>query len=666
MPKNLSNDTILSKTYKIERELGHGAFGEVYLAKHLSLGTYRAIKVIRKGENGLGSTEFSKYRDRFTVEARLGDSIHHPNIIRVVDFIEENGELFLIMDYAPGGSLADEIVKAKETKSPLPIKTVIQWVLEAANGLEQLHNKDIVHRDIKPSNILIDSADHACIADLGLVQLSTSRSDGSSFGSNHPGTPEYMPPEQQPGNYMPLRASADVYALGCVLFELLTGSQYYHRPEGTSVRSIRTDTPIWLDKVVNIALLPDSKARFMNAGEFADSLQALGGDRPFEKNGPPENINNNSEKKGDENILHSLYTGKQTDQEKITAIKEPNKKIIWLGIIGIVIVALITILVLNSGKMNVKTLTGNQTDVTLESTILSEISTPTSTVETQINSDSANGVIKKSQIDEMKMVEVPAGDFIMGSLNGEGSPDEHPQHTVYLDAYSIDQTEVTNAMFSKFVENTGYITQAEKVDYSYYYQNNSSVRVVSADWAHPVGPASSINDLENNPVVNVSWEDAAAYCAWAGKRLPTEAEWEKAARGTDGRTYPWGNQLSCSMGNFDDETIIDSFTILNQPNCDGFSRTSPVGSFIAGKSPYGALDMAGNVWEWVNDWYSKNYYTENNSNYPQGPSSSDVGRVLRGGSWYTEENFLRSAYRDANHPLYTNDSIGFRCASSEQ
>jgi len=250
----------------------------------------------------------------------------------------------------------------------------------------------------------------------------------------------------------------------------------------------------------------------------------------------------------------------------------------------------------------------------------------------------------------------------MGSTDEVVPADEQPQHSVYLDAYWIDQTEVTNSMFSKFVDDTGYKTQAENVGYSYYYKNDSSVRVVGAYWTHPNGLSTNINNREDYPVVNVSWEDAVAYCKWAGRRLPTEAEWEKAARGTDGRIYPWGNQLSCSRGNFDDETTIDASTVLGQPNCDGFDRTSPVGSFPEGKSPYGAMDMSGNVWEWVNDWYLKNYYAEDHSNNPQGPSSSEVGRVLRGGSWYTEEKFLRSAFREADHPLYTNDSIGFRCA----
>jgi len=270
--------------------------------------------------------------------------------------------------------------------------------------------------------------------------------------------------------------------------------------------------------------------------------------------------------------------------------------------------------------------------------------------------------IKNAPVDGMKMVYVPAGEFLMGSPDGVGSADEHPQHSVHLDAYWIDQTEVTISMFSEFVNNTGYKTQAENVGYSNYYKNDASVRVDGADWTHPVGLSTNIINLNNYPVVNVSWNDAVAYCKWAGRRLPTEAEWEKAARGTDGRTYPWGNQLSCTRGNLDDETIIDASTVLGQPNCDGFDRTSPVGAFPEGKSPYDAMDMSGNVWEWVNDWYSKKYYVEDHSNNPQGPSSSEVGRVLRGGSWYTEEKFLRSAYREADDPLYTNDSIGFRCA----
>ena len=211
--------------------------------------------------------------------------------------------------------------------------------------------------------------------------------------------------------------------------------------------------------------------------------------------------------------------------------------------------------------------------------------------------------------DGAEMVLVPAGEFIMGSE--EGDADEKPRHRVYLDAFYIDKYEVTNARFQQFVQATGHRTQAEREGSG--YTGDKSGLVDGANWRAPRGPGSSIAGLEQHPVVSVSQEDAKAYCTWAGKRLPTEAEWEKAARGTDGRTYPWGNQFDSTKGNFDGKN----------------KGTVPVGTYEGGKSPYGAYDMAGNVWEWVADWYGENYYKNSPARNPQGPASGDSGRPAR-------------------------------------
>jgi len=222
------------------------------------------------------------------------------------------------------------------------------------------------------------------------------------------------------------------------------------------------------------------------------------------------------------------------------------------------------------------------------------------------------------------MVYIPAGEFLMGSNDGYG---EKPQHRVYLDAYFIDIYEVTNEQFARFVDATGY--QAEG-NWKEYFTSSK----------------------EKHPVVNVSWNDANAYCKWAGKRLPTEAEWEKAARGTDGRKYPWGNEWDSSKCN-------------SSGDSDGYEGTAPVGSFPAGASPYGVMDMACNVWEWVADWYDKDYYSRSPQQNPQGPDSG-IGRVLRGGSWYDSYAiFLRCANRGSRGPSNMSLSSGFRCAQGQ-
>lgn len=230
-----------------------------------------------------------------------------------------------------------------------------------------------------------------------------------------------------------------------------------------------------------------------------------------------------------------------------------------------------------------------------------------------------------SEKDGMVMVYVSEGAFTMGSDSGES--DEKPVHTVFLDAFWIDQTEVTNGMYALCVK-TGIC------------QHTGSA---------------SLNDSASAryPVSSVSWNNSKAYCEWAGRRLPTEAEWEKAARGTDGRTYPWGNDTpSCDL--------------VNYYNCSG--KNDPVGSYPNGASPYGALDMAGNVWEWVADWYDAAYYQNSPSSNPLGPASGTY-RVSRGSSWGTMGTgvghlILRISSRATDYPDIRDKVGGFRCARS--
>ncbi len=288
---------------------------------------------------------------------------------------------------------------------------------------------------------------------------------------------------------------------------------------------------------------------------------------------------------------------------------------------------------------------------------------PMETLQPTSTESSNNNPTVIAQENEMHMMYIPAGEFLMGSPEGVGDKDEHPQHTIYLDSFYIDETEVTNAMFDLFVAETKYQTEAEKAGKSYAFVNDDWLLVSGADWQHPFGPNSDISGLGDHPVIHVSWNDAAAYCEWAGKRLPTEAEWEKAARGTDGATYPWGNDPPAGdLVNYADGNTNFDWSVRSVN--DGYKFTSPVGNYPDGASPYGLLDVAGNVWEWVADWYGKDYYSVSPERNPQGPASGTI-RVMRGGAWDDLISGIRSTYRAAYAQNNTNGDTGFRCASSE-
>jgi formylglycine-generating enzyme required for sulfatase activity len=242
----------------------------------------------------------------------------------------------------------------------------------------------------------------------------------------------------------------------------------------------------------------------------------------------------------------------------------------------------------------------------------------------------------------------------MGST--ELGEDEQPVHQVYLDGFWIDRYEVTNERFARFVDATSYQTEAEKRGWGWVWQGSEWKRVEGADWRHPHGLDSGIDDKLDHPVVLVGWNDADAYCRWVGKRLPSEAQWEKAVRGPvlglgDSRRYAWGDEF--------DRTRANTSEL-------GLGDTTPVGSFSPqGDSFYDVTDMTGNVWEWVADWYSSEYYSQSAAANPTGPITGTF-KVMRGGSWAFDEFYARTAFRRDVRPDYTYDFVGFRCSVPQE
>ena len=277
--------------------------------------------------------------------------------------------------------------------------------------------------------------------------------------------------------------------------------------------------------------------------------------------------------------------------------------------------------------------------------------------------------VKKGK-DEAPMLWIPPGKFLMGGLDGKGDWDEQPPHWVSLSGFFLDVYEVTNQQFQKFVQASGYQTTAEKKGSATGLNHRGELhRIPGASWLHPEGEESVFSSgREKHPVIAVTWEDARSYCQGVGKRLPTEAEWEYAARAGTATKNWWGDEVPrpCDpLGNLADKSALQQlkWSWASHKYDDGFIRTAPVGSFLP--NPWGLHDMDGNVLEWVNDWYRDTYYNESPEKDPQGPGPiKNGGKVLRGGSWRSNPIYVYSANREPRSPLSHREYFGFRCALS--
>ena len=556
--------------YQIKGELGKGGIATVYRAIDANFDREVAIKVLPP--QFLHDPTFLA---RFRREARTIALLEHHAIVPVYDFGQDNGLPFIVMRLMRGGSLAHKLAQGQGALSLAETARILGWL---ASGLDEAHGHGIIHRDIKPRNILFDKQnkqDTPRIADFGIAKL-TQNTESFRARGGIIGTPQYMSPEQWRGEA--LDARRDVYALGVMLFQMLTGQYPYSSPTPAglmfqhltasipNIHRIKPDLPSGCQQVICQAMAKEPDKRYSRAtGLAADVAQLLKSQTPT-----------------------------RAQAQRPNRIASPSRKI--------------EVPNLNLGNLGI-------------------------------------GSTMISPKDGMVMLYVPAGPFLMGSSDSDPNAFdwEKPQRMVYLDGYWIDQTPVTNRMFAKFVAETGYQTQAEKDGWSDTWGGSYWTDTQGANWQHPRGVESNLAGKWDHPVVHVSWHDAQAYSQWAGRCLPTEAEWEKAARGTDGRLYPWGNaKPNDKLLNFDRNV----------------SDRTPVSNYPAGASPYGALDMAGNVWEWTGDWYDWDYYN------PQGATTGRI-KVRRGGPWYLNvARPVRAGFRGRQDPRYHDDYSGVRCARS--
>jgi len=630
--------------YHILEQLGEGGMATVYKAYDTRLERNVAVKVIRK--SAFGSEVIERILKRFDREAKALARLNHPNIVPVIDYGEYVGAPYLVMPYLSGGTLKLQLGE------PKPWREAVRTLLPIAQALEYAHRQGVIHRDVKPSNILITDSGQPMLTDFGIAKIlegdEAETLTGTGMGM---GTPEYMAPEQWTGG---ANQQADQYSLGVVLYEMLTGRKPYvaDTPAALLLKHVNDPLPSpntlipgipeKVERVLQTALAKDAGMRYPSMGELAKALEnLLGGEEGGELEKP---------------------TGQGKARPKQRAVVGFPKWGAWAisAFVGIGILAGFLAL---GGPARISQSFEKSTPTTTEFPTHTTTSTPsptpeqTPTPEPTATPELGIGSTRTRSVDGMTLVYVPEAEFIMGSGITERS--------IYLDSFWIDQTEVTNAMFQKFVEATGYITDAEKTGSAEAWSGTDIRPVNGANWMHPQGPESDLTGLEDHPVVLVSWNDAFAYCQWAGARLPTEAEWEMTARGTEGRAYPWGNREPMNnLLNFADLSLgAYTYWIPKDEFDDGWAFTSPVGSYPEGASPYGAFDMVGNVWEWVQDWYDEYIHNSPITENPTGPETG-TKKVIRGGSWYNSrisDQFLASS-RFPDLPDSAFSHMGFRCA----
>jgi serine/threonine-protein kinase len=627
--------------YTIEAPLGEGSFARVYRAFDEKLKRYVALKVLKP----MWLDDPSAMR-RFEHEATTMANLHHPHIAEIYDVDETEGQVYLAQFLVEGETLARRL-----TQGALSWTETLEILKGVAAALDYAHDQGIIHRDLKPPNILLTQDGGPYLSDFGLIRAAEGSVAVSSISGGMVGTPSYMAPEQWRGQEA--SPATDVYALSCVVVEMLTGKCLFDGPTPPAIMTKHVmdppafpaqwppDVPVGVVEVLQRGLSKDPAERICRAGKLVAELEALGAATQLAVSAPAPALERPSPKK--------LLAG--------GTIALIGGVVVLLVILGMILFFVfgggpgsdVTPVVVVTGTPTptqeredssdvVDTTPGQTSTPTDEPTPKPTgvpVDTPTSTNTPQppTNTPTPRPTPTATALpptitapDGATMILIPAGPFKMGSESGNGR--EKPVHEVTLDAFYIDQYEVTNVQYAACVDDGACVPPAN---------SHSSTRVNYYGYS----------EYGHYPVIFVNWEQAKTYCEWRGARLPTEAEWEKAARGTDGRTYPWGEGIDCTLANYRSEDDV----------CMG--DTTEVGSYPDGVSPYGVYDMAGNVNEWVQSEYR---------NYPYRPDDgretltrTDT-RVLRGSSWYFDGDDARASYRVGSDPASQYEDIGFRCA----
>jgi formylglycine-generating enzyme required for sulfatase activity/serine/threonine protein kinase len=702
----------LPSRYEVRSSLGKGGMGRVYLCYDSILDATLAVKVLAPQY-----LEDAEAVEAIRNEARQVFKFHDcSNILRLHNFDQHEGNWYLVMEYAEGGSLDGRLKR----EGRFPEGEVRRLGAEVAEALDFSHRHKVLHRDVKPANILLDRTGRVKVGDFGIAKLM----EGVSAETQHiTGTPVYMAPEQI--LRLPMDGRTDQYALGCMVFEMAAGVRPYTGSQAQiflekvgpdarvpDLREVAPHVSADLAAIVrrSMSLLRDE--RYPSCAEMAAALRVGAAEAPMAAPADGGGATITQSTAGD--LPTAPLAGKTANFKAATEVIRPaaapkSRLPLVFGGVGVLAAAVVALALLWGGKEAPKppavdgkppapadTASGKSTEVppkppdpkppvdgfAKEPGKLPPIVSPKETPKPADppppgpnekapppppeptkppKSDFVKAVAdlppppdgvlaaqralaslptgfhrdSESRIwcdkDGAEMVLVPAGEFTMGS--DDGDPDEKPAHKVKLGPYLVDRHEVTVAQYRRFCDATG--------------------RALPADRLVVLGVPEG-----RTPVVAVPWADAAEYAQWVGKALPTEAQWEKAARGSDSRRFPWGDQIQREWFNAQEP---------KRGMGDGERGVAAVGRFPNDTSPFGCLDMAGNVSEWCADWYDEKYYASSPPGEdPKGPASAEK-RSVRGGSYYVDASRARAAARDSqfdNLPktkMGVRQSVGFRC-----
>lgn len=617
---------VLDGRYRLNSLIGTGGMGDVYRATHVHLDAEFAVKLLKP--------EFVANQDaikRFRLEAKAAGRIHHPNAVRVTDFgVTSENLVYLVMELVKGRSLRSVILD----EGRVPYLRTVNLIRQVCGAVEAAHRGGVIHRDLKPDNILIEmvnGVERVKVLDFGIAKLREAKTESFlTQAGTLIGTPQYMSPEQCQSR--PLDPTSDIYSIGIVLYEMLSGKTPFdgetflkivydqlHLPPAP-LSEVAPDVPEPIARVVMQALAKEPGNRPATALQLSEELRAaveavgesgglsmtspLGMPSPDLESGelsgirapvPEKSRQTRPAASGEATMVRQAEeivtakrqetkTGQNPSAETSENVSGNRRK--WLPLAGIAVLAAIAILAffMLRGSESPSAGNGSTTD----------------------QSRAPEG-----------MALIPGGKFMMG--RDDGAEDEGPAHEVTIQPFYLDIQEVTNQDYKKFVDATGHrIPKSWKSTGSY-------------------DP-----EMARFPVTHVTWDDATAYAKWTGKRLPTEAEWEYAAKGGDKQyRYPWGSEWAAGYANIDRK---------------GQVKPAPVRSFERDLSPFGIYDLAGNVSEWVQDYYSTRYGTPPDTRF----------RVYRGGNFLDVPEKSTSTYRWSDYPTDIPDDqilrVGFRCA----